>query len=62
LNPDYFEAVAFKNILLRQQALTERDPAVQKKLIAEADVLEKRANELQAKAAAAAGLASSGQQ
>jgi tetratricopeptide (TPR) repeat protein len=46
LNSDYYEAVAYKNILLRQQALKERDPAVQKKLIAEADVLEKRAIEL----------------
>ncbi len=33
LNPEYFEALSFKNILLRQQALYEKDPAVQKRLI-----------------------------
>jgi tetratricopeptide (TPR) repeat protein len=51
LNPEYFEAVAYKNILLRQQANYERSPAVQKQLIAEADVLLARAKELQAKQA-----------
>lgn len=43
LNPDYFEAVTYKNILLRLQATHERDRAVQQKLIAEADVLQARA-------------------
>jgi tetratricopeptide (TPR) repeat protein len=51
LNPDYFEAVAYKNLLLRLQANYERDPALQKKLIAEADVLKQRAEELQARQA-----------
>ncbi len=48
LNPEYFEAVAFKNLLLRQQARFERSPALQKQLIAEADVLLKKAEQLQA--------------
>lgn len=51
LSPDYYEAVTYKNILLRQQALYEKDPAKQKALIAEADVLFKRANELREKQA-----------
>jgi tetratricopeptide (TPR) repeat protein len=49
LNPDYFEAVTYKNILLRQQAYYERDPAKQKALIQEADILFKKANDLRAK-------------
>jgi tetratricopeptide (TPR) repeat protein len=49
LNPEYFEALTFKNLLLRQQANLERDPAVQKKLLAEADQWRKRALEVQAK-------------
>jgi len=49
LNSEYFEALSYKNILLRQQALYERDPAVQKRLITEADVLRERALELQKK-------------
>jgi len=51
LSPDYYEAVAYKNILLRQEALYEKDPVKQKALIAEADVLFKRANELREKQA-----------
>ncbi len=57
LNPEYFEAVAYKNILLRQRANYERDPALQKKLIAEADVLLKQAEALQAKQSGAAAAA-----
>lgn len=47
LNPNYFEAVSYKNILLRQQALYERDPAVVKSLTEQADVLKARALEIQ---------------
>jgi len=50
LSPDYYEAVLYKNILLRQQALYEKDPAKIKKLIEDADVLFKKANELKKKA------------
>jgi tetratricopeptide (TPR) repeat protein len=39
LNPDYMEAMTYKNILLRMQANTEKDPAKQKQLIEDADKL-----------------------
>jgi len=48
LNPDYFEAVTFKNLLLRLKANLERDPDVQQQLLAEAEALLERAEELQA--------------
>lgn len=53
INPEYFEAVTYKNLLIRLQALYERDPATQKRLIAEADQLRDRALALQAKQGAA---------
>ncbi|MGE5837475.1 MAG: tetratricopeptide repeat protein [Acidobacteriota bacterium] len=49
LNGEYFEALTYKNILLRQQALLEKDPAKQKQLIQDADVLKAKAEELQKK-------------
>jgi tetratricopeptide (TPR) repeat protein len=49
LNGDYFDATTYKNLLLRQQALYERNPAVQKKLLDEAERLYQRAQELQKK-------------
>jgi tetratricopeptide (TPR) repeat protein len=49
LNADYFEAVTFKNLLLRAKALTERDPAAQKRLIDEAERLKTRAEQIKAK-------------
>ena len=45
LNPDYFEALTYKNILLRMQANLEKDPAKQKQLISEADDLQNKAME-----------------
>src|SRR3954469_16420201 len=39
LNPEYMEAMTYKNILLRMQANTEKDPGKQKLLIDEADKL-----------------------
>ena len=39
LNPDYMEAMTYKNILLRLKANMEKDPAEQKRLIDEADKL-----------------------
>jgi tetratricopeptide (TPR) repeat protein len=61
LNADYYEALTYKNILLRHQALYERDPKVQKALGEEADRLRDRAMELQKKQnAAAAAAAKSG--
>lgn len=53
INPDYVEAVNFKEILVRLRANMERDPAAQKKLLAEADVLADRVAALQAKQGAA---------
>jgi tetratricopeptide (TPR) repeat protein len=55
LNAQYFEALSYKNILLRQQAYFEKDPAKQKQLLQEADVLKTKAEDLQKKQNAAAG-------
>jgi tetratricopeptide (TPR) repeat protein len=54
INPEYFEALAFKNILLRQQANYEKDPAVQKKLLADADVIKAKAEDIRKKQSAEA--------
>jgi tetratricopeptide (TPR) repeat protein len=55
LNPEYWEAVTFKGILLRYQAQYERDPAVRARLTAEADRLYKKQEELRAKQSSDAG-------
>jgi tetratricopeptide (TPR) repeat protein len=55
LHPDYFEALSFKNILLRMKAGMERDRKTIDALIAEADRLRERAMEIQKQQAAAAG-------
>ena len=47
LKPDYLEALTYKNLLLRSQALLDSDPEAQKRLIAEADALRNRAIEIQ---------------
>jgi hypothetical protein len=49
LNPEYFEALTYKNILLRQEALYEKDPAKQKQLLAEADTIRNKALDVQKK-------------
>lgn len=54
INPEYFEAVTYKNLLIRLQANLERNPAEQKRLLAEADRLRDRALELQKKQGTAA--------
>lgn len=46
LNPDYVDAMIYKNILLRHQASSEADPSRQSQLIAEADALRSRAMEI----------------
>jgi TonB family protein len=46
LDPQYMEAITYKNILLRHQARLETDPARQQALIAEADRLRSHAIEL----------------
>ena len=50
LNPNYAEAMIYKNILLRQQANTEKDPALQKQLIAQAEELRAKGIAIQKKA------------
>jgi tetratricopeptide (TPR) repeat protein len=50
LNPNYAEAMIYKGILLRQQANTEKDPAVQKTLIAQAEELRTKGIAIQKKA------------
>ena len=54
LNGDYYEALVYKNLLLRQQANFEKSPATQKQLIDEAERYYKRAQSVQAKQAGAA--------
>jgi tetratricopeptide (TPR) repeat protein len=54
MNPDYFEALVYHNLLLRQQAVVETDPARQQALIAEADAVRARAVEVNKKRKAAA--------
>jgi tetratricopeptide (TPR) repeat protein len=44
LRPDYFEALTYKNLILRQQALkVEKNPAKQQELIRQADEFQKKA-------------------
>ena len=53
INPDYYEAVTYKSMLLALRASKETSRAAQEKYLAEADALRERANELQAKQGAA---------
>jgi len=46
LNPDYADALSYKNILLRMRAKHEADPAQKQQSLAEADALRNRAMEL----------------
>ena len=46
LNPEYVDALTYKNILLRMRANMEPDPAQKQQLIAEADALRNKAVEL----------------
>jgi len=47
LKADYIDAITFKGLLLRQEALIEKDPAKQQALIKEAEGLTNQANDLQ---------------
>jgi tetratricopeptide (TPR) repeat protein len=51
LNPSYVDALVYKGLLLRQQALVEKDRAKQMQLIDEATELQKKAIELRKKGA-----------
>ena len=57
INPEYFEAMTYKNILLRQQALYEKSPARQKELLNEAETLLQKALEIRKKQNEGAGAA-----
>ena len=52
INPDYIEALVYKNILLRMKATMEPDPAAKDALIREAEALRARALQLQSSRAA----------
>ena len=43
LRADFFESLSYRNLLLREQAKLESDPAVQRKLIEQADAVRQRA-------------------
>jgi hypothetical protein len=53
LNPNYFEALTYKNLLLRVKANLETDPALREGLLREADALRDKAQEIRKKAQAA---------
>jgi len=48
-NPKYVDALVYKSLMVRTQAKFETDPAVAKKLIAEADRLRAQAEKLRSK-------------
>jgi tetratricopeptide (TPR) repeat protein len=52
LNPSYVDALIYKGLLFRQQALVEKDRAVQLKLLDDAGALQKQAIELRKKTGA----------
>jgi tetratricopeptide (TPR) repeat protein len=54
IRPDYFEALTYKNLLLRQQARFEKNVARQQDLLKQADELQKRALDIRSKQTAAA--------
>ncbi len=51
LKPDYVEAMIYKGLLLRLQALFEKDPAKQQQLIKQADTVRDQAEEVRKKKA-----------
>jgi tetratricopeptide (TPR) repeat protein len=55
LNPDYMEAMTYKNILLRMKANITTDPAEQKRLIEEADKLRNKVIDAQKRKATGKG-------
>ena len=46
IKPDYVEAMTYKGLLLRTQALVEKDPKKQQELIREGTQLGDKANEM----------------
>ena len=53
LKGDYVDALSYKNLLLRAQALVEKDPKVQQQLLADAKKYEAQANDTKNKQRAA---------
>jgi tetratricopeptide (TPR) repeat protein len=51
LRPEYMEALVYKGLLLRTQALLEKDPAKQQALLKEATALQEQADEIRKKKA-----------
>jgi hypothetical protein len=49
INPDYFEAVVYYNLLYREKAKMELDGAKRLEYVAKADALQARAKELRKK-------------
>jgi TonB family protein len=47
LNPDYVDALVYKNLFLRVQALSESDPVRKQALVSQADALRNKAMQLQ---------------
>ena len=60
INPEYTDAMVYKNILMRHQALYERDPKLQKQLGEDAEKLLQKAMAIQKKQNADAGAAGKG--
>ncbi len=54
IRPDYLEALVYKGLLLRTEALLEKNPAKQQALIKEATQLQSQAEELKKKKTAGA--------
>ena len=54
IKDDYVDAYVYKGLLLRLQALVEKDPKKQQELLREADALQKKATDMRKKAAAGA--------
>ena len=55
LKPDYMEALVYKGLLLRSQALLEKDPAKQQALIKQAEALRDKAEEIRKQKATGVG-------
>jgi tetratricopeptide (TPR) repeat protein len=60
LKPDYFEAIVYQNLLLRQQALIETDPAKQQDLLKQADAMKAQAVDIIKKRKAASAQSTAG--
>jgi len=54
LNPDYIDGLVYKGLILRSQALLDKDPAQQQALIKQAEAITDRVNVLRKKRAAGA--------